>query len=168
MIRCTDCGANQYDGTLFCSECGNFLYVADPNTTAVLPFSDFAHRPPPPALDLPELEPELAPQTITFFIPGSRRHLTLELKGEIRIGRADPRAELIPELDLTSDDGAGKGVSRLHAAIRAYKQGIVLIDLGSTNGTLLNTYRLPAERPYPIKSGDEIRFGELLVHLFLE
>ncbi len=168
MIKCTDCGANQIDGTLFCTECGNFIFQADPNTTAVLPFSDFAHRPPPPVLEDDNLEPAHSPQTITFFIPSSRRRLTLDLHNEIRIGRADPRAELIPELDLTKDEGAGRGVSRLHAAIRAYKQGVVLVDLGSTNGTLLNTYRLPPERPYPIKSGDEIRFGDLLVHLFIE
>lgn len=114
------------------------------------------------------MEADLTPRTVTFFIPSRRRQLTIELKEEIRIGRADQRANLIPELDLTDYDGAGKGVSRLHATIRAYKQGIVLIDLGSTNGTLLNTYRLHAERPYPVKSGDEIRFGELLIHLFLE
>ena len=168
MIKCSDCGANQYDGTLFCTECGNFIFQTDPYSTAVLPFSEFAHRPPPPVLNDATLEPEQRPQTITFFIPSSRRRLKLDLHGEIRIGRADPQTQLIPELDLTSDDGAGKGVSRLHAAIRAYKQGVVLVDLGSTNGTLLNTYRLPPERPFPIKSGDEIRFGDLLVHLFLE
>lgn len=168
MTKCTDCGANQVDGTLFCTECGNFIFQTDPNTTAVLPFSDFAHRPPPPVLTENALEPAHQPKTIAFFIPVSRRRLTLDLESEIRVGRADPRSDFIPELDLTSDDGAGKGVSRLHAAIRAYKQDVVLVDLGSTNGTLLNTYRLPPERPYPVKSGDEIRFGDLLVHLFIE
>jgi pSer/pThr/pTyr-binding forkhead associated (FHA) protein len=43
----------------------------------------------------------------------------------------------------------------------------MLIDLESTNGTLLNNYRLSPHEPYPLHSGDEIRFGDLLVHLFL-
>ena len=168
MIKCTDCGANQLDGTLFCTECGNFIFQTDPHSTAVLPFSDFAHRPPPPVLEDANLEPAPQAQSITFLIPSSRRRLTLDLDGEILIGRADPGSNHEPELDLTSDEGASKGVSRLHAKIQAFKQGVVLLDLGSTNGTLLNTYRLPPERPYPIKSGDEIRFGDLLVHLFIQ
>ena len=87
------------------------------------------------------------------------------MQDELRIGRAS--SEFVPEVDLTDDDGAEKGVSRLHAKIQSVQEGVVLIDLDSTNGTLLNNYRLPPNEPYPVHSGDEIRFGDLLVHLFL-
>lgn len=134
--------------------------------TAVLPFSEFVTHAPPPPLTQEELEIALQPRSITCVIPSSRRRLQLNLRDEIRIGRSDP--EMTPELDLGLDDGAEKGVSRLHAAIKSVKRGIVLIDLGSTNGTMLNTYRLPPNRPYPLKNGDEIRFGDLLVHIFFD
>lgn len=168
MIKCSDCGARQYEGTLFCSECGNLLAPGDTEITAVLPFSDLTMRVPPPPLETKRLQPATAPLAITIVIPGSRRRVQLTVDGEIQIGRADPPTSFTPALDLTQDDGARKGVSRRHAAIRAYEQGLALIDLGSTNGTLLNGNRLVPERPYPIRSGDEIRFGDLLIHLFVE
>ncbi|RMG97323.1 MAG: FHA domain-containing protein, partial [Chloroflexi bacterium] len=69
---------------------------------------------------------------------------------------------------LGPDNGGDKGVSRLHATIQYSNHGIVLIDLGSTNGTMLNNYRLAAEQPYLLNNGDEIRCGDLLMHIFFE
>lgn len=165
MIKCSDCGATQEEGTLFCSECGGFLLVEPGKITAVLPFSDFADRPPPPPLNEEALTPTSSERKITLVVPGSRRRFKLSVLGEISIGRAS--SEFVPQVDLTDDDGAVKGVSRLHAKICSVRDGLVLIDLNSTNGTLLNNFRLPPEEPYPLSSGDEIRFGDLLVHLFL-
>ena len=166
MIKCSDCGASQPEGTLFCSECGGFLLESTKKTTTVLPFSQFAERPPPPPLAGTELEPSSEVRRLIFVVPASRRRFTLELDKEIRVGRADPKSDVVPELDLTQDNGLEKGVSRFHATIMASSRGIVLMDLGSTNGTVLNSYRLPAEQPYPLQSGDEVRFGDVLVHLF--
>jgi hypothetical protein len=167
MIQCNECGASQYEGALFCSECGRFLIDTSGKTT-VLPFSDFFHHSPPPPLVEHNLEPTSDPKHIMFIIPASRRRRLLDLVDQIRVGRADPDSGVRPELDLSDDGGIDKGVSRLHAAIQSTAQGVVLIDLGSTNGTLLNNYRLPAERPYPLRSGDEIRFGDLLLHVFFD
>lgn len=168
MIRCSECGATQYDGTLYCGECGASLLAAMKQTTAVLPFSQFADRPPPPPLPAAEWESASQPRDLTFVIPSSRRRFTLKLDKEIRVGRADPKSEIVPELDLSEDDGVEMGVSRFHATIRASNDHVVLIDLESTNGTVLNSYRLMAKQPYPLQSGDEIRFGDLLIHLFFE
>lgn len=165
MIKCTECGTSQEEGSLFCSECGGFLLVEAGKITAVLPFSEFANRPPPPPLAEDALAPAQTTRKITLVVPSSRRRFKLEVLEEVMVGRAS--SELVPEVDLTDDDGAEKGVSRLHAKIRAVQNGLVLIDLDSTNGTLLNNYRLPPNEPYPLKSGDEIRFGDLLVHIFL-
>lgn len=165
MIKCTECGSSLEEGTLFCSECGGFLLVETGKITAVLPFSEFANRPPPPPLAQDDLAPAVVAPKITLVVPSSRRRFKLVVEDEIQIGRAS--SDSTPEVDLSDDDGAEKGVSRLHAKIQAVQGGLVLIDLDSTNGTLLNNYRLPANEPYPLQSGDEIRFGDLLVHLFL-
>ncbi|MAU01190.1 MAG: forkhead-associated protein [Anaerolineaceae bacterium] len=166
MIKCSDCGASQEDGALFCSECGGFLLVEAGESTAVLPFSEFADRPPPPPVTEEALTPINKSREIMLVVPSSRRRFKLTVQNEIRIGRASP--DLVPEIDLADDEGAEKGVSRLHAKIQVAEEGIMLIDLDSTNGTLLNNYRLPPNEPYPLSSGDEIRFGDLLVHLFFE
>lgn len=170
MIKCKECTAKNVEGSLFCIECGAFIVELDPNSTAVLPFSDFIHRAP---LTLDKLEASAKPPStvdqITIVIPSSRRRLKIAAQGDIRVGRADPDTQLYPELDLTPFEGADKGVSRLHATIRTDEEsGILLIDLNSTNGTLLNMYRLPPEEPYPLSDGDEIRFGDLLIHIFFD
>lgn len=162
MIRCRDCGASQYEGTLYCSECGRNLLQDSKQATDVLPFSEFAHKPPPPPVtDLDVVSTETAKQ-ITFVIPSSRHRYTISLQKKIKIGRVAEDESL----DLTEDNGIELGVSRTHAVLQWSNQGVVIMDLSSTNGTFLNNHHLPANKPYPIQSGDELRFGELLVHVF--
>jgi pSer/pThr/pTyr-binding forkhead associated (FHA) protein len=46
---------------------------------------------------------------------------------------------------------------------------VVLRDLNSTNGTLLNNYLLDPETAfYLLSNGSEIHFGGLLVHIFFD
>ncbi|MCI0398077.1 MAG: FHA domain-containing protein [Chloroflexi bacterium] len=168
MIRCRECGSAEPEGALFCSECGNPLVESKNQSTAQLPFSDNLTDPLPPSLLGQDLGAITDARKVMFVIPSSGRRVTLELLEEIRVGRADPTKSVIPELDLTDDKGAEFGVSRMHASIQISNRGVVLVDLGSTNGTLLNNYRLPPDLPYPLHNGDEIRFGRLLVHVFFE
>jgi hypothetical protein len=168
MIRCKDCGASQYEGTLYCSECGRNLLHDQRQATDVLPFSEFAHRSPPPPVTEPEITNLGEGKPITFVVPSSRHRYTLLLSTQIKIGRSleDDSDNSEPLLDLTEDNGIELGVSRTHALLQWSNQGIIIMDLGSTNGTFLNNHHLPARKPYPLQSGDELRFGELLVHIF--
>jgi pSer/pThr/pTyr-binding forkhead associated (FHA) protein len=88
---------------------------------------------------------------------------TYELKGKTGylIGRRDPDRGIYPDLDLTNAGGLEAGVSRSHALIHARPDGYFLEDLASTNETLLNYYRLLPQQAYPIKDGDQVRFGTL-------
>jgi hypothetical protein len=49
-------------------------------------------------------------------------------------------------------------VSRLHARLARHAGGWLLTDLGSTNGTRLNGWRV-REEAVPVRAGDQIRFG---------
>lgn len=167
MIQCKECGAAQYEGTLFCSECGRFLLDAPPKTTATLPFTQFGQLPSPPPLVQDDLMLVPGPQAVTFVIPSSRRRIRLELTGEMFIGRGDIASGFKPGLDLTEFEGASHGVSRQHAKIQLTNRGVVLVDLESTNGTYLNNFRLSPQQPYRVHSGDEILLGDLLVHMFI-
>jgi pSer/pThr/pTyr-binding forkhead associated (FHA) protein len=115
-----------------------------------------------------ELNPVSAVSHITVVIPASGRRISLQLDDEIQVGRRDPAHNHFPALDLTEDQGSLLGVSRVHALIQASLEGVVLVDQGSANGTYLNGYQLPPQLPYLLHSGDEVRFGQLLVHFFLE
>lgn len=168
MIKCSECGSNEMEGALFCSECGNSLLKTREQSTAQLPFSDSLSDPVPPSLLGQDFGAVSEAKRVMFVIPSSGRRVILDLDDEIRVGRKDAARQLNPELDLTKDRGSDFGVSRLHASIQPSNRGVVLIDLGSTNGTLLNNYRLPPDLPYPLHNGDEIRFGRLLVHIFFE
>ncbi len=170
MIKCPECGASQYEGTLFCTECGCFLIQTAAVNTSQLPFVQHGRLPPPPPMieEGTKLPPAVSGKPIIAFIPGSRRRLQLELRQEIRIGRATDDPDTTPEMDLSPFDAAAHGVSRLHAMLQLTSQGVALIDLDSTNGTYLNNYRLMAHQPYLLTNGDEVLFGDLLVHFFFD
>lgn len=76
-----------------------------------------------------------------------------------RIGRRDPRQNHYPEIDLAEHD---RGIaSRNHAQIQRDGDSYILIDLGSTNGTLVNGVRIDAHVPQRLRQGDRIKVGEV-------
>lgn len=99
-----------------------------------------------------EGEEELAPQPAV----GERGSLVLAgrtiplTQPEITIGR-------LPECEVVVDD---PGASRQHARIRRTDGGFVLVDLGSTNGTLLNDAPIQEQ---VLESGDRITIGQTVL-----
>jgi len=84
-------------------------------------------------------------------------------KASVLIGRTDPHTGIFPEVDLTMYDAETK-VSRKHA--RIYRQGeqFLIEDLGSVNGTVINSVtggsiRLNAKSPRVLSAGDELKLG---------
>lgn len=82
------------------------------------------------------------------------------------LGRIDDSSPTRPDIDLEPYDGLEKGVSRVHAAIMRNENTLVLIDMGSSNGTHLNGQRLLPEQPRVLRDGDEIRLGKLVMHIY--
>lgn len=166
MIICPECSSDQMIGSLFCSECGISLLTYDDPSTRILSVSKIlsVHTAPLRAEKTATAETD----QILVIIPSSGREVSMAVLKEVQIGRADPGHAYYPELDLTQEKGIENGVSRLHASIQKTNRGVVLIDRGSTNGTLLNKRRLTADMPYPVQDGDEIRFGKLLVQIYFE
>lgn len=76
-----------------------------------------------------------------------------------------------PDSDLKID---AKGVSRKHCQLVGTQQGWAIIDLGSTNGILINGRvfagpdQLPMTTPQPLSDGDEIGIGEAVLRLQIE
>ncbi len=84
------------------------------------------------------------------------------------IGRRDPNTEISPDVDLENYAGYRMGVSRRHALMRYHEQSLLLLDLGSCNGTFLNSVRLPANQPHKIRNGDKIRLGQITLRVHFQ
>jgi len=54
-------------------------------------------------------------------------------------------------------------ISRKHARIESGERGTVIIDEGSTNGTLVNDQRLEPATPYVLRTGDQINIGGIVL-----
>ena len=77
---------------------------------------------------------------------------TVVLAGTTTIGRDDENDVVLGEATL----------SRCHVVLLAGPQGIVLIDLDSTNGTLVNGTLVPPDTPVALADGDLIALGRIL------
>ncbi|HYM70510.1 MAG TPA: DUF3662 and FHA domain-containing protein [bacterium] len=66
-----------------------------------------------------------------------------------------------PDQDIVLDDPS---VSRAHARIEITADGVSILDLGSTNGTLVNG-RPSGSAQAPLRPGDRIQIGTVLLEL---
>ncbi|MBV9279053.1 MAG: FHA domain-containing protein [Chloroflexi bacterium] len=134
---CPRCQTPNSDTDKFCEQCG-----------APLP-----QRPPQPA----QVDDSLSGPTMiagptgpAFLVPvhGDGAGPT-ELSNRCIVGRLD-------SCDVTVDD---KSVSREHARLSRLRDGYVIEDLGSTNGTLVNGQRI--HEAVLLRPGDVVTFGSV-------
>ncbi len=78
------------------------------------------------------------------------------------IGRPDRDTATYPDIEVELDDG----VSRRHAEVRQENGMAYLVDVGSTNGTILNGEMLTPNQPARLMHGDRIRIGERVEIVF--
>ena len=172
MQICNTCGSEYIEGALYCGECGVFLLAeteqADTESTTHDPIPNPINGSEPTCPFEEQASSGTRPNRVLFTITSSGRRIALELDEEIRIGRVDAGQEIWPELDLTPDQGFECGVSRRHALLQPSAQGVELVDCGSTNGTQLNNQHLNPEQPHPLKNGDHIKLGGLLIQVFFK
>ncbi|HZJ65083.1 MAG TPA: FHA domain-containing protein [Kofleriaceae bacterium] len=116
---------------------------------------------PPRLAPQPRAAPEPASAIAPLILEREAGHGGLDMPpyvvdGPTRIGRVSLPAldqEFQRELVLPYT-----AVSRNHAVIVASAAGFVLKDVGSSNGTFVNDFRIGE---FPIKSGDRVRLGDL-------
>ncbi len=89
-------------------------------------------------------------------------------EGDVQIGRTDRANGIFPQVDLDPEGGYEAGVSRKHAIITKLDDVFYIKDLGSVNGSFLNKQRLNPDAPQPLKDGDELRLGNIVMKVVLE
>jgi len=82
------------------------------------------------------------------------------------LGRASEAEGYRPDFDMTFYD-EGDFVSRRHARITKGQKGYFVADLGSSNGTTLNGQTLLPQQAYPLRNGDRIKVGLVVIQFWL-
>ncbi len=176
MQQCPNCGQINRAGVVFCEFCGASLIGKQPLDTRTLGEKEEALQK-QYGVDAKALTDVRAQGTSTFEqsdrlrleIEGCPEPLFFELEREAIFGRKDPATGAMPDVDLTPFAGYRMGVSRRHAAIsRNAENGLDVRDLGSSNGTFLNGQQLVAHRLYPLRNGDELRLGQMVIRVIFE
>jgi pSer/pThr/pTyr-binding forkhead associated (FHA) protein len=102
-----------------------------------------------------------------LIMAASGAALPLPNAAQAIVGRGDPVSNFYPDLDLNPYGALDNGVGRRH--VRLFIQGgqVMLEDLDSTNGTVLNGQKLVPHQPQPLRDGDQIIVGKLLLRFQL-
>ena len=98
-----------------------------------------------------------------FIVAATGSLLIIPQKDEVLIGRADPRGNIVPDIDLSVYGGGSAGVSRQHARLLRKGESWIIEDLRSTNGTFVNDQAVSPSQPMPLNDSDTVRCGQLML-----
>jgi len=104
---------------------------------------------------------------ITLDIASADKNVTLQNAPEILLGRFEDGHPGEPCVDFSDDGALDKGVSRLHASIKRRDHQVLIVDRGSSNGTLVNGQRIGHREEIILYDGDEIHLGKLAVKIYI-
>src|SRR5262249_60653293 len=98
----------------------------------------------------------LQAEALAYFISQSTGNVFPGFKSDALIGRFDSVTGMRPEGDVTHEDQS-RNISRRHARL-VIKDGkyFVAEEIGTMNGTFLNSKKLPTGVLTPIHDGDEL------------
>ncbi len=100
---------------------------------------------------------------LAFFVANATGAVFPILKNDGLIGRYDSVTGMHPEIDLTDEDQT-RNVSRRHARVVVRDgQFFVAEEIGTMNGTFLNSQKLANGVLTPIKDGDELTLCRLVL-----
>ncbi len=170
MQVCPNCSHRNRPGVVFCDNCGASLIGDSPLSTKSIAgkLSEIVSESIPATLLGPQADTFGKGTILRIEIEGAEP-LLLKPKEETVFGRRDPASGSMPDVDLTPFAGYRMGVSRRHAVIKqSPEEKLDLVDLGSSNGTFLNGMRLTANKPYKLRDGDEIRFGQMTMRIYFQ
>ena len=146
-VFCGHCGEKIGAEDVYCAHCGNRQPAADgaaggTGLTA---------------------EPRVTAQLVVVSTGDMVKPFSFLINKEsVLIGRTDPHTGIFPEIDLTMHDPETK-VSRRHARIYRAGEQFMIEDLGSVNGTIVNSsggsIRLNVKQPRVLTPEDELRLG---------
>lgn len=124
----------------------------------------------PPVIEHPPLNAgsmlaALPEGAVALLVLGQNTPIVVRDHPEITLGR-HVQGETSPVVDLADYHAHLLGVSRRHAVIRQDREGYVIEDLNSNNGTWVNEERVLPGQSYPLAHGDQLRLGQLALQVY--
>lgn len=111
-------------------------------------------------------EPQKSPWVIELQAPQMTASLKLVMDQRLVVGRRDDAGGAAPpDVDLGPYGADEMGVSRHHLALEVVNDRLMVTDLDSGNGTLLNGERLAASAAHAVNHGDTLTLGRLAVQV---
>jgi pSer/pThr/pTyr-binding forkhead associated (FHA) protein len=104
---------------------------------------------------------------ISLLIVETGQVLHLAGRNEFTIGRVSEGQPILPDVDLTPYNAFNLGVSRLHVSMKLTRTGVIVTDLGSSNGTRVNGQKIVPHVEYPINHGDTVAIGKLKLKILI-
>jgi len=169
MITCPNCQHAEYEGELICSQCGTPLGSAPPTSGKGTKAFDTKQLGQSAAEAAAAVAiPSLQPGQIALVMVTASQPLILKVQPEYILGREGPVEPGLEAIDFGPYSGRELGISRQHASLRVTHHQLLLMDLGSTNGTRLNGALLSPHQPARVENGAEIRLGKLPLRIYFK
>lgn len=168
MIECDNCKHSNLDGTMFCDECGAQLLGKDNLITQNISAQQFSKvGPQKPKTDV--YQPfDGSDAWGSLHLLDTGQVLPLSTRNEFTLGRISEDQPIMPDIDLSPYQAYAAGVSRLHGVIKRIGNTIVIVDLGSANGTYINGKRLSPNAEQTLNHGDIVALGKLKMQILLK
>ena len=166
MIICSNCQHKNVAGAMYCAECGAQLDGVETLITQAITDEQIetelkkkGARPDAPAIP--------ANSWLSLHLMDSGKILPLASRNEFTLGRLSEGQPIMPDIDLTPYQAYASGVSRLHAVVKRDVSRVMVMDLGSSNGTYLNGRRLNPHTEESLNHGDIVALGKLKIQVLL-
>ena len=160
MIVCPNCQHKNPAGSIFCADCGVQLQSSELITQSI--------RTDKVLESIGGDVEKILPQDVvvesgwgSLHMLESGQILPLSERNEFTLGRLSEGQPVMPDMDFSPYQAYANGVSRLHALLKRDGKRIVLMDLGSANGTYVNGKRLTPNTERLITHGDVVSLGKL-------
>lgn len=155
---CHKCGTALDADDAYCSHCGQ---PVSGRLRGTHPQASHSKAPKAPIVQWERPPLTNIPTAITLRLATGKEY-ALRGKSSYTIGR---RAIGYPQLDVDLDPvyGYELGVSRQHLRLFVRPDGVFVEDLESTSDTVLSGFRLGGRQLYPLRDGDELKLGGIVM-----
>jgi len=162
MKKCQVCGKEEYEGALFCSECGERLERKENfSRTELKEFQEFETCQNGNVIFTEDTILHPLPGMMCIKLVESGKVIPLQKSIPMIFGRLVDGQPLLPDVDLTDLSVYANGVSRLHAEFCWTEEGVFVSDLGSVNKTKINGISIQSNNWIRVNIGDIVELGKV-------